>query len=182
MVKIAVFVGSLRKKSLNKYLAKALESRAPEGVEFVYADIDMPLFNEDLEVDYPKKAQDLKNLVESSDGVLFVTPEYNRSVPGVLKNAIDWASRPYGTNSFKDKPMGVVGASLNVAGTAPGQAHLRNIAAFLEMKQLGQPEVYMAVTDAIFDSEGVLVDERWAKNLDGYIRRFIDWVTSEKES
>jgi len=180
MVKIAVFVGSLREKSLNKYLAQALEERAPEGVEFVYANIDVPLFNEDVEANYPKEAKDLKDLVESSDGVLFVTPEYNRSVPGVLKNAIDWASRPYGTNSFKGKPMGVVGASLNVAGTAVGQAHLRSIASFLEMKQLGQPEIYLSATDTTFDTDGKLVDERWAKNLDAYMERFTNWVESEK--
>lgn len=181
MSKIVVFVGSLREKSFNKYLAKALEERAPAGVEFVYADIELPLFNEDVEGGrYPEKAQTLKNLVESSDGVLFVTPEYNRSVPGVLKNAIDWVSRPYGTNSFKNKPMGVVGASLNVAGSAVGQAHLRGIASFLEMKQLGQPEIYITVTETTFDQEGVLVDERWSKNLTQYMERFEDWVQSEK--
>lgn len=181
MTKIAVFVGSLRKESFNGHLAKALESHAPEGVEFRYADIDVPLFNEDVEKNgHPEKARALKELVETSDGVLFVTPEYNRSVPGVLKNAIDWASRPYGTNSFKGKPTGIVGASLNVAGSAVGQAHLRGIASFLEMKQLGQPEVYMVVGGDTFNEDGTLKDERWGKNLEAYMARFTEWVESEK--
>lgn len=180
MTKIAVFVGSLRKDSLNMKLAKDLEARAPEGVQFAYADIDVPLYSEDIEAaGYPAKAQALKDLVESADGVLFVTPEYNRSVPGALKNAIDWASRPYGANSFKGKPMGVVGASLNIAGTAVAQAHLRGIASFLEMKQLGQPEVYIPVTEDTFGETGAF-SERWAKNLQGYIDAFVAWVEAEK--
>ena len=180
MTKIAVFVGSLRKDSFNMKLAKELEVQAPEGVEFTYADIEVPLYSEDVEAaGYPAKAQALKDLVEGADGVLFVTPEYNRSVPGVLKNAIDWASRPYGANSFKGKPMGVVGVSLNIAGTAVAQAHLRGIASFLEMKQLGQPEVYIPVTEDTFDEAGAL-SERWAKNLQGYIDAFVTWVEAEK--
>lgn len=180
MTKIAVFVGSLRKDSFNKKLAAALETYAPEGMVFEYADIDVPLFTEDLEAEaYPTKAQALKNLVEGADGVLFVTPEYNRSVPGVLKNAIDWASRPWGTNSFKGKPMGVVGASPNVAGTALAQAHLRNVASFLEMKQLGQPEVYIPIAEDTFSADGAF-SERWEKNLRGYITAFAAWVETEK--
>ncbi|MDX2776215.1 NAD(P)H-dependent oxidoreductase [Streptomyces caniscabiei] len=180
MTKIAVFVGSLRKDSFNMKLAKDLEARAPEGVEFAYADIDLPLFNEDVEAaDFPAKARALKDLVEGADGVLFVTPEYNRSVPGVLKNAIDWASRPWGTNSFKGKPMGVVGASLNVAGTAAAQMHLRSIASFLEMKQLGQPEVYIPIAEDTFDETGAF-SERWAKNLQGYVDALTAWVEAEK--
>ena len=180
MTKIAVFVGSLRKDSFNMKLAKTLEARMPEGAEFIYADIDVPLYSEDVEAaGYPAKAQALKDLVEGADGVLFVTPEYNRSVPGVLKNAIDWASRPWGANSFKGKPMGVVGASLNVAGTAAAQAHLRSIASFLEMKQLGQPEVYIPVTEDTFDETGAF-SERWSNNLQGYADAFAAWVESEK--
>jgi chromate reductase len=180
MTKIAVFVGSLRAESLNMNLARALEARTPEGVEFEYADINLPLFNEDVEAaEFP--AQGLKDLVESSDGVLFVTPEYNRSLPGVLKNAIDWASRPFGANSFAGKPMGVVGVSPNIVGTAAAQAHLRTVAAFLEMKQLGQPEVYIPATEETFDTAtGELMDERWDKNLHAYITAFAGWVESQK--
>ncbi len=180
MTKITVFVGSLREKSLNLGLARAIEGVMPGGFEFVYADINLPLFNEDLERSYPEKAQALKDLIESSDGVLFALPEYNRSVPGVLKNAIDWASRPFGANSFKGKPVGVVGASLNIAGTAAAQAHFRGIAAFLEMKQLGQPEVYIPVTEGVFNDEGELVDERWLKNVRAYASEFAGWVDEQK--
>jgi len=180
MTKITVFVGSLREKSFNLGLAKAVEEAMPDGFEFTYADIDLPLFNEDLERDYPEKARALKDLIESSDGVLFALPEYNRSVPGVLKNAIDWASRPFGTNSFKGKPAGVVGASLNIAGTAAAQAHFRGIAAFLEMKQLGQPEIYIPVTEGVFNGVGELVDERWLKNVQVYAAAFADWVDEQK--
>lgn len=180
MTQITVFVGSLRAKSFNLGLAKAIERVMPEGVEFIYANINLPLFNEDVERTYPKEAQALKDLVESSDGILFALPEYNRSVPGVLKNAIDWISRPYGSNSFKGKPMGVVGASLNIAGTAPAQAHLRNIAAYLEMKQLGQPEIYIPVTDGVFNDDGELIDERWLKNIEAYALAFARWVEEQK--
>jgi chromate reductase len=180
MTKITVFVGSLRDKSFNLGLARAIEKVMPDGVEFIYADINLPLFNEDLERDFPAKARALKDLVESSDGILFALPEYNRSVPGVLKNAIDWASRPFGTNSFKGKPVGVAGASLNVAGTAAAQAHFRGIAAFLEMKQLGQPEVYIPVTEGVFNDNGELVDERWLKNIQGYAAAFANWVNEQK--
>ncbi len=111
MTKIAVLVGSLRDGSMNKMLAKNLEALAPEGTEFEYADLNLPLFNEDIEPNFPQEAQAAKDVVERADGVLFVTPEYNRGVPGVLKNAIDWLSRPWGQNSFAGKPAGIVGAT-----------------------------------------------------------------------
>lgn len=180
MTKITVFVGSLREKSFNKGLANAIEKAMPDGVEFIYADINLPLFNEDVERNYPKEARALKDLVEASDGILFALPEYNRSVPGVLKNAIDWISRPYGTNSFKGKPVGVVGASLNVAGTAAAQAHFRGIAAFLEMKQLGQPEIYIPIMEGTFSEAGELIDERWLKNIQEYAMAFVSWVNEQK--
>ncbi len=180
-MKIAVFVGSLREKSLNKNLAKSLEALVPEGVEFAYADINVPLYNQDFDGDYPPEATRLKQLVEASDGVLFVTPEYNRSVPGVLKNAIDWASRPWGTNSFKGKPVGIAGASIGPVGTAVAQSDLRHIVAFLEMKLMGQPEVHMAnMTEEMFDANGVVTDERWRKNLAAYMQAFAAWVEAER--
>lgn len=181
MTKIAVFVGSLREKSHNKNLAKSLEALAPEGIEFTYADINVPLYNQDLDGGYPPEATRLKQLVEESDGVLFVTPEYNRGVPGVLKNAIDWASRPWGANSFKGKPAGVAGASIGPVGTAVAQSDLRHIAAFLEMKLMGQPELHVAnVTDDMFDENGIMQDERWRKNLAAYMQAFAGWVDAEK--
>lgn len=180
MTTIAVFVGSLQENSHNKKLAKTLETLAPEGMKFNYIDLNLPLFNQDLEADYPKQAQAVKTAVESADGVLFVTPEYNRSVPGVLKNAIDWASRPYGANSFAGKPAGVVGASIGPVGSAVAQSDIRHTAAFLDMKMLGQPEVYVANATDLFNEEGTLIDERWRKNLKNYIERFASWVEGEK--
>ena len=181
MTKIAVFVGSLREKSLNKNLAKSLEALAPEGVKFMHADINLPLYNQDFDANYPPEATRLKQLVESADGVLFVTPEYNRSVPGVLKNAIDWASRPWGTNSFNGKPAGIVGASIGPVGTAVAQADLRHIVAFLGMKLMGQPEVYMAnMTEDMFGENGIVTDERWRTNLTAYTEALAKWIETEK--
>jgi len=181
MTRIAVIVGSLRKESINKYLAKNLEELAPEGTEFTYVDINLPLFNQDVEAsNYPASAQEGKDIVEASDGVLFVTPEYNRSTPGVLKNAVDWISRPWGTNSFAGKPVGVVGASVGPVGTAIAQSDMRHILAFLETKQMGQPEIYVANATELFDENGILTDERWRKNLQGYIDTFVAWVEKEK--
>jgi chromate reductase len=176
-MKIAVFVGSLQKDSHNKKVAKTLESLLPEGVEFAYVDINLPLFNQDLEADYPAAAQAAKDIVTSADGVLFVTPEYNRSVPGVLKNAIDWVSRPYGQSAFDGKPAGSIGASIGPVGTAVAQSDLRRIALFLNMKMMGQPEVYIANTMGMtFNEDGTLPDERWRKNLQAYGEAFVAWV------
>lgn len=181
MAKIAVFVGSLREKSINKNLAKSLAALAPEGTEFEYANLNVPLYNQDFDGNYPPEATKLKELVEGSDGVLFVTPEYNRSIPGVLKNAIDWASRPWGKNSFGGKPVGIVGASIGPVGTAVAQSDLRNVIAFLGMKLMAQPEVYVAnMTEDAFDENGVISDERWRKNLEEYIDKLAAWVDREK--
>lgn len=182
MAKIAVFVGSLRKESINKNVAKTLEKLAPEGTVFTYVDINLPLFNQDVEAaNYPAEAQAGKDIVKASDGVLFVTPEYNRSIPGPLKNAIDWISRPWGTNSFAGKPVGVVGASIGPVGTAVAQSDMRHILAFLETKQMSQPEIYIAnTTNDLFDENGILIEERWSKNLKNYIDTFVAWVEKEK--
>jgi len=181
MARVAVFVGSLREKSINRDLAKSLEALAPEGMEFEYADLNVPLYNQDFDGNYPPEATRLKQLVERSDGVLFVTPEYNRSIPGVLKNAIDWVSRPWGANSFGGKPVGTVGASIGPVGTAVAQSDLRNIIAFLDMKLMARPEVYMGnVTKEVFDENGVVTDERWRKNLEEYIGKLATWIDREK--
>lgn len=178
MTKIAVLVGSLSEGSINKTLAKNLEALAPEGTEFVYADLDLPLFNYDLEADFPTKAKALKDLVESADGVLFATPEYNRSFSGVLKNAIDWASRPWGSNSFDGKPAGIVGASVGATGATQAQAALRNVAVYLNTKLLGQPELYINAP-ATFDGNGDVVAE--SKDfLQGYVDAFVAHVEASK--
>jgi len=180
-MKIAVFVGSLQKESYNKKLAKTLEGLLPEGVKFEYADLNLPLYNQDLEAAFPAKAQAVKTMIEGADGVLFITPEYNRSVPGVLKNAIDWASRPYGQNSFKGKTVGMIGASISPVGTAVAQSDLRHIVAFLNMKLVAQPEIYVAnAMELSFDENGVLTDERWLKNLKAYMEAFVASIAAER--
>lgn len=176
-MKIAVFVGSLREKSSNLALAKELEGVAPEGVTFEYVDIRQPLYSEDVEAaGIPESVQRLKKTVEDSDGVLFVTPEYNRSVPGVLKNAIDWASRPYGQTSFYNKAVGVLGASVGPVGTAVAQAELRHIMLFQNARVMGQPEVYVANVGEVFDQDDRLTSERWKKNLGEYMQAFTDFI------
>lgn len=157
MTKIAVLVGSLRADSINKHLAHELEALLPEGVTFEYADLNLPLYNNDLEADYPVEAKAVKELVERADGVLFVTPEHNRSIPAALKNGIDWASRPWGTNSFDGKPAAIIGASASLA-TTQAQQQLRNVALYLNTHLLGQPEMYIDVQRA-HDEEGKLTTE-----------------------
>lgn len=181
MTRIAVVVGSLREDSINKKLAKNIEELAPEGVEFTHVDINLPLFNQDFSEDkYPAVAQAAKKIIEDADGVLFVTPEYNRSLPGPVKNAIDWLSRPWGKNSFDGKPTGVIGASIGPVGTAVAQADLRHILGFLNAPQLGQPEIYLANASDLFDEGGSLTDERWRKNLKIYMETFTAWVEKQK--
>lgn len=157
MTKIAVLVGSLSEASVNKKLAKGIEGLLPEGVEFEYANLNLPLFNYELESDFPAEARALKDLIEGADGVLFVTPEYNRSFSGVLKNAIDWASRPWGTNSFDGKPAAIIGASVAPHGATQAQQQLRNIALYLNTKLIGQPEVYFDAGRGL-NEDGTLTD------------------------
>ncbi len=177
MTKIAVFVGSLRQGSSNKMLVEALEKDAPAGVEFEYIDIRLPLYSEDIEaVGMPKEVQKAKDAVEAADGVLFATPEYNRSVPGVLKNAIDWISRPYGKSSFAGKPVGIVGSSVGPVGTAVAQSDLRHIMLFQNAKVMGQPEVYVANATEVFGEGGEVLSERWQKNFRQYIEAFVVWI------
>jgi len=179
MIKIAVIVVSLRAKSWNKLLAKTLEDLLPGGYEFVYTDLNLPLFNQDLENILPVEVTALKNTIETADGILIVTPEYNRSVPGVLKNAIDWASRPFGQNSFKGKPSGIIGASQGQTGTAQAQSHLRNSMIYLDTKLLGQPELYISVNKT-FDDNNILLDSS-KDYLQKYIDTFIKHIETNKK-
>ncbi len=144
MTKIAVLVGSLREGSMNHQFAKVIEGLLPEGVTFEYADIaSLPLFNEDLEAEFPAEAKAVKNLIEEADGVFFVTPEYNRGYSGALKNAIDWSSRPWGSNSFDGKRVAIAGVSIGSLGTTQAQQQLRNVLVYLNTKLMGQPEAYI---------------------------------------
>lgn len=180
MTQIAVIVGSLRADSLNKKLANNLETLAPKGTTFVYADISkLPLFSQDIEGDFPAAAQTLKDVIEAADGVLVATPEYNRSFPGVLKNAIDWASRPWGSNSFNGKPAGIVGASMSPLGTAAAQAHLKDVLVYLNTKLMGQPEVYLTGAHEAFDDEGVVIESS-KDHLKHYIETFVAHINSQK--
>lgn len=152
--KIALFVGSFRKESWNRKLALALTRLAPEDFAFdpVCVD-DLPLYNQDDD-DQAPQVKRIKAQIGKADGLLFVTPEYNRSVPGVLKNAIDHASRPYGQSAFTGKPAGIIGASIGTIGTAMAQQHLRNILAYLDVPTLGQPEAFIHATPGLFDADG----------------------------
>ncbi|KFF31040.1 NADPH-dependent FMN reductase [Bifidobacterium bombi] len=178
MTKIAVFVGSLRKESFNRSLAEGIEGLMPQGVEFEYVDMGLPLYNQDLDGDLPAKVVELKKTVEDADGVLFVTPEYNRSFSGVIKNAIDWGSRPWGKNSFAGKSVAIVGASSGTLGTSQAQSHLRNVALFLDMKVMGQPELYFNAATGLNADGGIA--EGSEDFLRGFAKKFADFVESNK--
>lgn len=176
MTKIAVLVGSLREASFNKSLATTIVSLAPEGTEFIYGDIAvLPLFNEELETQYPAEATNLKEIIRDADGLLIVTPEYNRGIPGVLKNAIDWVSRPWEGQPLKGKPVAIAGVSSGKIGTAVAQSHLRQMLVYLEARLMGQPEVYAGPSSIVFD-ESRRVDEKTRQHLERFIASFVDFV------
>jgi chromate reductase, NAD(P)H dehydrogenase (quinone) len=142
--KIGYLVGSLAKASINRKLARALIRLAPEGMEFKEIPFkDLPLYSYDYDDDFPQVARDFKDAITASDAILFVTPEYNRSIPGGLKNAIDWASRPYGKNAFTRKPSAVIGTSPGSIGTALAQQSLRGVLSFCNAPQMNAPEAYV---------------------------------------
>ena len=177
MSKIAVIVGSLRRESINRKLAEALARLAKPRAEYTVLKIDdLPLFNQDLEPSPPASVTRLKGEIEAADGVLIITPEYNRSIPGVLKNAIDWASRPYGKNSFNGKPAAGIGTSQGAVGTAAGQQHLRSILTYLNVTQMGQPEGYITFKPGMIDDKGDVTDESVRKFLQTYVDAFATWV------
>src|SRR3954462_6416231 len=157
LINVAVLVGSLRKESINLKLARAVERLASAELKFNYIQIgDLPLYTQEFDAEYPPVCQRLKREIEASGAVLFVTPEYNRSITGVLKNAIDIASRPWGTNSFAGKPGAVIGASVGSGGTAMAQQHLRNVLAYLDVPTLGQPEVFIHFTEGLIAPDGTV--------------------------
>lgn len=177
MSRIAVIVGSIRRESINRQLAQALAKLAKPKAEYTILKIDdLPLFSQDLEPNPPEAVIRLKREIEASDGVLIVTPEYNRSIPGVLKNAIDWASRPYGKNSFAGKPAAAIGTSQGAVGTAAAQQHLRSIMTYLNTKFMGQPEGYIVYKPGLVDGEANITDESARKFLQGYVDSFATWV------
>jgi chromate reductase len=152
---IGVIVGSLRRDSFNRQLANALARLAPKEFTLKQLEIgDLPLYNQDDDGNQAASVKRLKSEIAASQGLLFVTPEYNRSMPGVLKNAIDHASRPYGQNAWAGKPAGVIGVSVGAIGTALAQQHLRNVLAYLDVPTLGQPEAFVQAKDGLFDKDG----------------------------
>ncbi|MBO9555012.1 NADPH-dependent FMN reductase [Cellulomonas sp.] len=174
---IGYLVGSLASGSINRRLATALIGLAPSELEFHEIPIrDLPLYSPDYDADYPPVARALKDAIEASDGILFVSPEYNRSIPGALKNAIDWGSRPWGTNSFARKPTGIVGASIGAIGTAVMQSSMRSVLSFLNAPQLNSPEVYVQFRPEHFANDGTVTDETTAQFLRHYMSEYAAFV------
>ena len=166
-IKILGIAGSLRKGSFNKMALKAAQALVPGGATLEILDLpDLPGFNQDNEKSPPAAVTDMKARIRAADAILLVTPEYNYSIPGVLKNAIDWAARPYGDSAWKGRPVAIMGASVGVLGTARAQYHLRQCLVFLDMPAVNQPEVMIATAADKFDKEGNLTDAK-AKELIG---------------
>ena len=173
---IAVVIGSLRKDSFNKKLAKAIQKLFPADFSFTQVRIDdLPLYNQDDDGNPSAQVKRLKGDITAAQGVLFFTPEYNRSIPGVLKNAIDHASRPYGQSAWDGKPAGVIGASVGATGTAMSQQHLRNILAYLNMPPLGQPEAFIHNKDGLYDAAGNIGPDS-LKFLQSWVDQYVAWV------
>ena len=173
---IAVVVGSLRKDSFNRKLADAIVKLASPNFTFSHVSIgDLPLYNQDHDSDQGEAVKTFKSEIAASKGVLFVTPEYNRSIPGVLKNALDHGSRPYGQNVWAGKPAGIIGASIGAMGTAMAQQHLRNVVAYLDMPTLPSPEAFIHVKDGLFDEAGN-IGPASEKFLRGWMDNYTAWV------
>ena len=184
---IAVVVGSLRRESHNRKLANALALLAPPGFSFRQVRIDdLPAYNQDDDANQAECVVRLKKDITSSQGLLFVTPEYNRSIPGVLKNAIDHASRPYGRNAWAGKPAGVIGVSTGAIGTALAQQHLRNVLAYLDVPVLGQPEAFIQAKEGLFDASGQIGAgskaflQKWMDAFVGFIHMHQNSKTVQK--
>lgn len=171
--KVAYFVGSLSSSSINRRLSRSLIKLAPADLEFHEIPIDnLPLYSPDFDDDYPHEARVLKESLAAADAVLFVTPEYNRSIPGALKNAIDWASRPWGQNSFDHMPAAVVGASIGQIGTAVAQQSLRGMLSFCNARQMTAPEAYIHFRPEVYADDGEVTDEEMAAFLRSFMQEF----------
>src|SRR5438552_6619658 len=173
----AVIVGCLRKESFNRKRANALAAMAPAPLRLEIAEIGhLPFYNADYESDPPQAVRDFKQKIESFDAVLFVTPEYNRGVPGVLKNAIDVGSRPYGKSSWSRKPAGVVSVSPGAIGAFGANHHLRRSLDFLDMPCMPQPEAYIGGAAKLFDDSGALINDSTREFLAKYLQAFAQWT------
>lgn len=173
--KVGYFVGSLSSTSINRVLSRALIRLAPRDLEFTELPIgNLPLYSPDFDADYPAEPQALKDAIAGSQAVLFVTPEYNRSIPGALKNAIDWASRPWGKNAFDHMPAAVIGASPGQIGTAVAQQSLRAVLSFCNARQMTAPEGYITFRPGLFTDDGEVTDESTAAFLADFMQEFRD--------
>lgn len=176
---IAVLVGSLRKDSINRKVATALCELAPHSLKPKIIEIgDLPLYNQDQDANPPAPWTAFRQRIKAADAILFVTPEYNRSVPAPLKNAIDVGSRPYGQSAWNGKPVAVVSASPGAIGGFGANHHLRQSLVFLNMPAMQQPEAYIGGADKLFDAEGKLVNEGTRKFLQNFMHAFSDWITT----
>jgi chromate reductase len=174
---VGYFVGSLSSVSINRKLATALQGVAPKDLEFVEIPIrDLPLYTPDFDEDFPPEAQALKDAIAETDAVLFVTPEYNRSIPGALKNALDWASRPSGENSFEHIPAAVIGASVSSIGTAVAQQSLRGVLSYCNARQMTSPEAYIRFVHEDYADDGSITNPSTEKFLRGFMTEFRDHI------
>jgi chromate reductase len=176
-IRILGFAGSLRKASYNRALIRAACELVPEGMVLETFDLEgIPPFNQDLEASGPERVKEYKARIRAADGLLIATPEYNYSFPGVLKNAIDCASRPYGDNAFEGKPVALMGASIGMLGTARAQYHLRQCCVFLNLFPLNRPEVMVPFAEKAFDAEGRLIDEKARKKVRELLDALGAWI------
>jgi chromate reductase len=175
--KVGYFVGSLSSTSINRILSRALIRVAPDDLDFSEIPIgNLPLYSPDFDNDYPPEARALKASIAAADAVLFVTPEYNRSIPGALKNAIDWASRPWGENSFDHIPAAVIGASVGQIGTAMGQQSLRGVLSFCNARQMTSPEAYIQYSPEVFRNDGEVTNDSTKEFLRAYMAEFRTYI------
>lgn len=174
---VGYIIGSLAKESINRKLAEALAKLAPSDVAmFEISFKDLPHYSYDYDKDYPKVAADFKDAIQGADAILFVTPEYNRSIPGALKNAIDWASRPYGKNAFNGKPAAVIGASVGAIGTAVAQQHLKGILSYCNMALINSPEAYIHFKPELIAEDGTVTVDSTKEFLAKYLQAFVDHI------
>jgi chromate reductase len=175
--KVGYLVGSLATGSINRKLAQALVKLAPAQLQMTEIPFkDLPLYSYDYDSNYPPVARAFKDAIAAADAVLFVTPEYNRSIPGALKNAIDWASRPYGTNAFARKPSAIIGTSPGKIGTAVAQQHLRSVLAFCNSPLMNSIEAYIQFEKGLIDEDGQVTDETTRAFLQSYMTEFYRFI------
>ncbi len=182
-IRILGIAGSLRRKSFNRAALRAAQQLVPEDAVLDIFELDgIPVFSEDDEPQPPAKVVEFKKRIREADAILFVTPEYNYSIPGVLKNAIDWASRPYGDSAWTDKPAAIMGASVGTLGTARAQYHLRHVFVFLNVHAVNQPEVMIANATQNFDSEGKLTNETTKNLIRQLLANLVTWTRSLQQA